>query len=149
MVIVFVFLGVLTLGCEDSSPTGSSTEEKKSTEPKEMPLTTEERCAVNMGKLAILVQEGSRYNVNISVDDDVSCPTQKQLQEVRETIDDQIKKIADADADAERIRVEEEEAERQRRAAKIHAEAAKDPLNRQTIPRNQLERCSRKVGANC
>ena len=86
---------LLIFSCNQQQKTPSTKEEDKETTPVAESTTKPDKCAINMAKLAILVQEYAFINGKMTVDDDVDCPTDEQLQEMRNAILAGKKQVAD------------------------------------------------------
>lgn len=71
---------------------------------------TKEQCAINMSKLAILAQEADRHGGIVKIDDDVWCPTNRQLQETRDAIDRHKQNVFNQKVQASKQEDDEEEA---------------------------------------
>lgn len=89
---------------------------------------TEQQCAINMSKLVLLAQEAERHGGIIRIDDDVDCPTDRQLKETRIAIDQHKQNIYN-----QRVQQAQEEAEQQE--ARLRAQANRDVIRRTTILR--------------
>ena len=73
---------ILAISCAEPKP--NNTGRKPSIEVGETPK--KDKCAINMAKLAILVQEYAKIGGKTTIDDDVNCPTDQQLQDMRDGI---------------------------------------------------------------
>lgn len=71
---------------------------------------TKEQCAINMSKLVALAQEADRHGGIVKIDDDVWCPTNRQLQETRDAIERHKQNVFNQRVQASKREDDEEEA---------------------------------------
>lgn len=101
---------LLILSCNEQKATSEKPKKDEAEKPAKAEKVEQnsDKCAINMARLAILVQEYAAIGGTMTVDDDVDCPTDKQLQDMRHGIKVGKKHVAD-----ENLRKAQERADRE------------------------------------